>query len=111
MAPEGASSARRQIAHGVTQSLGAIRLARLLGCADGGNPDVDLAGDPGESQRVGALVAQALECEVTPSISPNHPSTVARFLCSSKSDSNSSRRGSIFGLTCNCAHRRQASLN
>jgi hypothetical protein len=35
-----------------------------LGCADGGNPEVDLAGDPGESQRVGALVAQALECEV-----------------------------------------------
>jgi hypothetical protein len=59
-AAEGASPARRQIAPGVTQSLGAISLARLLGCADGGHPEVDLAGDPGEPQCVGALVAQGV---------------------------------------------------
>lgn len=63
-AAEGTSPTRRQIAPGLPQSLGAIRLARLLGCADGGHPEVDLAGDAGESQRIGALVVQAPECEV-----------------------------------------------
>lgn len=58
--------------------------------------EVDLAGDPGEPQCVGALSRRHWSVRSTPPISPSHPSVVARFLRSSKSDSNSSRRAQHF---------------
>ncbi len=48
------------------QSLGAIQLAWLSDCADGGHLEVDLSGDAGRPQRVGALVAQTLKGAVKP---------------------------------------------
>jgi hypothetical protein len=48
----------------------AIRLARLLDCGEGGHPKIDLASDTCEPQGIGALVAQALECEVRCHVRP-----------------------------------------
>lgn len=63
---DGVWSTRTRIAPGVTESMGAIQLAWSPGGADGGHPEVDLASDASQPQRVVALVTQASKGAVDP---------------------------------------------